>query len=125
MKAASETEGTLVVTFTCYGEYACFLWGNDIDSGIPAFPYCWDVTKPWIKGDVNFDGYVTFVDLTETVGLCMSGPNIPYPTMKNGRRIRCDLADLDEDGDVDMDDFGMMQVLINGWSFSYREPELD
>lgn len=119
--AAEAGPGVLVVTFSCFGQYGVFLMTNEMVSGVPAFPYCWDDTKPWVKGDINFDGVVTQVDLTETIGLCMSGPSIPYPKKRGDYIIRCDLADLDEDGDVDQTDFGLMQVLINGHSWVYSE----
>lgn len=110
-KRMMESDGILVVTNTCFGRYLPFMWTAD-EYDWPGYPYCWDPGKPWVPFDFNFDGVVNKVDLQEAMGLCYSGPAVPYECMKNGHHIQCYMADIDQDGDVDQVDFGLIQAEV-------------
>ena len=62
----------------------------------------------WQFGDFDFDERITQTDIA-WFDVCYSGANVPYPRIYDGKDIACWLCDGDMDGDVDMDDFGMMQ----------------
>jgi hypothetical protein len=104
-------DGTLVIEIFCWGQYVTLLWGN-ADQTWPAYPYCWDAEKPWVPFDFDFNGVVQWQDL-EQIELCFSGPAIPYRCERNGHAIRCDMMDVDNDGDVDQNDFGLIQRQVN------------
>jgi hypothetical protein len=54
--------------------------------------------------DVNWDGVVDWRDV-ETMRYCRSGPMVPY-------KFGCSKADIDKDGDVDQDDFALLQEAL-------------
>lgn len=58
-------------------------------------------------GDFDGDGWVDQSDLPVLID-CRSGPMISWATPE------CAVADLDEDGDVDQDDFGVFQRNVTG-----------
>ena len=67
----------------------------------------------WLEyGDFDFDDRITGNDLL-WFNACYSGSFVPYPRsvwyQDREQDIACWLCDSDQDGDVDMDDYGMMQ----------------
>jgi hypothetical protein len=69
------------------------------------------------RGDLNRDGKVDAEDV-RLFGLCRTGPEVPYNPQ--ARPAGCDVApgawepDFDTDGDVDLDDYGVLQQNYSG-----------
>lgn len=88
---------------------------------VPPHPYPWTPYTPWLPGDLTFSGAIGEADLLWFRN-CQAGPDIAYPQMLAGIPIRCDLCDLDEDGDVDQDDFGLLQARVGECAVGQNAP---
>ncbi len=63
-----------------------------------------------LSGDVNGDGAVNFEDFSLFID-CMAGPGYPNPGCDP---VHFAMSDVDDDDDVDLDDFGAMQTTFTG-----------
>ncbi|MEE9293659.1 MAG: hypothetical protein V3W34_01670 [Phycisphaerae bacterium] len=59
-----------------------------------------------VQGDCNFDGVVDLLDYAQ-FAQCVTGPSGPVDPA-------CACNDLDDDDDVDLHDFGILQTLLTG-----------
>jgi len=91
------------------------------------------VFEPWRPGDFSMNNRITTYDYY-WFQLCYSGPNIPYRTELNRTKdkakipVACWLCDLDEDGDVDQDDFGIFQLTLeetSSWGDADQDGDID
>lgn len=70
------------------------------------YAIAWDVaTNPTVQPDLTGEGAVDAADINQFIA-CQSGPEIGPPP--------CTRADLDNDNDVDVDDFGLLQRCYAG-----------
>lgn len=67
------------------------------------------VDSPYAPADFNRDRFVDETDLVVFLA-CLTGPSAGPPA------IECERTDIDWDGDVDQDDFGLFQRCISGTS---------
>ncbi len=102
---------TITVTYTTSG-LAIGTYNGTItiaDSNATNTPQTLAVTltvQP-VPGDFNADGHVNDADAL-IFASCMTGANLGPPA------AGCEAADLDDDNDVDISDFGRFQLCING-----------
>lgn len=71
-------------------------------------------SEPVVRGDCNWDTYVTIQDYS-CLAACVSGPNggvLPSPC---DGCVPCCLYDFDLDGNVDLCDFAEFQKFYRGW----------
>jgi len=96
--------------------YSSFCISVNYRPDIGAYEYIPPFT-PWIKGDFSLNNKVTTYD-DYLFNLCAKGPSVPYPKeltrVADGAKhpVACWRGDLDEDEDVDQDDFGMFQITL-------------
>lgn len=99
------------------GAVQCTAAVNNVLAGLAVGSYCNNINVFWEPqpGDFTGDGKVNNGDL-EFFSHCMSlsGPGLNVAESCSG-------ADLDFDGDVDMDDFGYYQRCISGDAFATRD----
>jgi uncharacterized lipoprotein YddW (UPF0748 family) len=90
------------------GVFECLAF-SAVDSAGPFTVYIDDVDQLCaLPGDFDYDSRVNLTDLVPFES-CISGPMVPH----SGTRL-CRQSDLDEDGDVDQDDFALFQRCYSG-----------
>jgi hypothetical protein len=73
-----------------------------------------DACETRIAGDFNGDLAVDLDDY-ESLASCLTGPGVALPAQTSGCEAQCVAAfDMDDDGDIDLDDFRGFQQIMGG-----------